>query len=42
MLGQARRLAGNIEGAREALEKAVELAPDNTWYRDALERLGRQ
>lgn len=42
VLGQTRRIVGNVDGAREALQRAIELAPDNVRYREALDRLTEQ
>ncbi|MCZ6507430.1 MAG: c-type cytochrome [Acidobacteria bacterium] len=42
LVGVLRSQLGNMEGAREALEKAVELDPDSSRNRDALARIRRQ
>lgn len=42
LLGQTRSRAGDLDGAREALRRALELSPGNSWYQTALDELGQQ
>lgn len=42
MLAQVRQMQGNTEGAITALERLLELDPENTFFRQMLERLKRE